>query len=79
MKMKKIIALLLALVMVFALVACGGTGDDTTKGGNDTSKGGNDTSKNDDTSKGDDGQKANYTETKDGMPVVSIMLVSNYG
>ena len=79
MKMKKIIALLLALVMVFALVACGGTGDDTTKGGNDTSKGGSDTSKNDDTSKGDDGQKANYTKTKDGMPVVSIMLISNYG
>ena len=79
MKMKKIIALLLALVMVFALVACGGTGDDTSKGGNDTSKGNNDTSKNDDTGKGDDGQKANYTETKDGMPVVSIMLPGFYG
>lgn len=34
-KMKKLTALLLALVMVLALAACGGTGDDTTN--NDTS------------------------------------------
>ncbi len=37
-KMKKLTALLLALVMVLALAACGGTGDDTTTGtGDDTS------------------------------------------
>jgi len=42
--MKKIIALLLALVMVFALVACGNSGgNETPAGGNNTPAGGNNT------------------------------------
>ena len=41
--MKKFLAIILALVMVFSLAACGGNGDDTAGGGKDTAGGGKDT------------------------------------
>ena len=42
--MKKFLAMILALAMVFSLAACGGNNDDTSGGGQDTSGGGKDTS-----------------------------------
>lgn len=92
MKMKKIIALVLAFVMIAALAAACG---DTNTGNGDTDTGNTDTGSNDtgntdtgntDTGSNDTGSNdtgstpsANYTLTKDGMPQVTIMLPGFYG
>ena len=64
-KMKKLTALLLALVMVLALAACGGTGDDTTN--NDTSNPSTGDST-EDTSTPVDDVKYTYTSSTSAFP-----------